>query len=72
VILLFIVVSLLVFAQAGHVDWTVGLVLGAGNMLGAWLGARAAVKKGPGWIRWILVAMGTAAAGKLLWDGFAG
>jgi len=72
VILLFILVSLLVFARAGHVDWTVGLTLGVGNMLGAWLGARAAVKKGPGWIRWIMVAMGATAAGKLLWDGFVG
>lgn len=70
VILLFILVSLLVFASHGQVDWAVGLSLGAGNMVGAWLGARAAVKKGPGWIRWIMVAMGLAAAGKLLWDGF--
>jgi hypothetical protein len=72
VILLFILVSLLVFARAGHVDWAVGLTLGAGNMLGAWLGARAAVKKGPGWVRWIMVVMGSVAAGKLLWDGFTG
>lgn len=70
VILLFILVSLLVFARAGQVDWAVGLALGVGNMAGAWLGARVAVKKGPTWIRWIMVAMGLAAAGKLLWDGF--
>lgn len=69
VILLFILASLLVFASAGRVDWAAGLSLGVGNMAGAWLGAHAAVKKGPGWIRGILIVMGLAAAAKLLWDG---
>lgn len=69
VILLFIIASLVIFARSGHVDWVVGGALGTGNMLGAWIGARVAVKKGPGWIRWVLVVMGTAAAAKLLYDG---
>jgi hypothetical protein len=30
------------------------------------------VKKGPGWIRWTMVAMGVAAVVKLLWDAVAG
>jgi hypothetical protein len=72
VILLFILASLLVFAAHGQVDWTVGLVLGTGNMLGGWAGAHAAVKKGPGWIRWTMVVMGVAAAVKLAWDAATG
>ncbi|NNE43173.1 MAG: sulfite exporter TauE/SafE family protein, partial [Gemmatimonadetes bacterium] len=68
VILLFIIASLFVFAGAGHVNWTVGIVMGVGNALGAWLGARAAVKRGPAWIRWVIVVMGVAAAGKMIAD----
>jgi uncharacterized membrane protein YfcA len=68
VILLFILASVFVFAASGHIDWPVGLALGAGNMIGGWLGAHAVVKKGPGWIRWVLVIMGLAAAGKLVAD----
>ena len=49
-----------------HVDWVAGAVLGAGNMLGAWHGARSAVRKGPGWIRWVLVVMGVVAVARLL------
>jgi hypothetical protein len=68
VILLFIIASLFVFAAHGQVDWPVGLALGVGNMLGGWAGAHAAVRKGPGWIRWTMVVMGVAAAAKLVYD----
>lgn len=66
-ILLVTIVALAVFASGGKVDWTAGLVLGLGNMLGAWHGARAAVRKGPGWIRWVMVIMAVLAAVRLLW-----
>lgn len=65
VILLFSAVALVIFADAGQVDWAAGATLGAGNMLGAWIGARSAVKKGPGWIRWIMVVMAVLAAARL-------
>jgi uncharacterized membrane protein YfcA len=65
VILLFSAVALFVFAGAGHVDWAAGVTLGVGNMAGAWLGARSAVKKGPTWIRWVMVVMGVLAAVRL-------
>ena len=68
VVLVFTIVAVIVFALHGQIDWRAGLTLGAGNMVGAWIGARSAVKKGPGWIRWVLVAMGAIAAGKMLWD----
>ncbi|MCA9753963.1 MAG: sulfite exporter TauE/SafE family protein [Gemmatimonadetes bacterium] len=66
VILLFSLVALFVFADSGHVDWIAGVTIGVGNMLGAWLGARSAVKRGPGWIRWIMVVMAVLAAVRLL------
>jgi uncharacterized membrane protein YfcA len=66
-VLLVGIVALAVFASSGNVDWSAGLALGAGNMVGAWHGARAAVRKGPGWIRWVMVAMALLAAARLLW-----
>ena len=58
-------VALLLFAQAAQVDWTVGLVLASGQMTGAWIAARLAVKKGASWIRWVLVAAAVVAAVRL-------
>ncbi|MBZ0270161.1 sulfite exporter TauE/SafE family protein [bacterium] len=71
VILLFTIIALVVFAMHGDVDWGAGVALGAGNMVGAWLGARSAVKRGPGWIRWVLVVMAVLAAARLLFPGDA-
>jgi uncharacterized membrane protein YfcA len=68
VILLFSAVALVVFAAHDHVAWAPGIALGAGNMIGAWIGARSAVKRGPGWIRWIMVAMAAVAAVRLFWS----
>ncbi len=69
VILLLSIVALVVFARGGMVDWRAGAILGAGNMLGAWHGARSAVRMGPGWIRGVMIVMSALAAGKLLWTG---
>lgn len=69
VIFLYTAVALLVFASAEQVAWGPGVALGAGNMAGAWIGARSAAKGGPGWIRWVLVTMGLLAAGKMLLGG---
>ena len=70
VILLLSIVALVVFAKGGMVDWRAGAVLGVGNMLGAWIGARSAVRMGPGWIRGVMIVMATLAAGKLLSKGW--
>jgi uncharacterized membrane protein YfcA len=56
IVLAFSVSSLLVFANNAQVDWGAGLLLGAGNMVGAWWAARLAVSKGAAWVRWVLVA----------------
>jgi uncharacterized protein len=39
-------VSLIVFQLNSQVDWSVGVVLGVGNMIGAWLATRFAIDKG--------------------------
>ncbi len=69
VILIFSAVALAVFAAYDQVAWGAGVALGAGNMVGAWIGARSAVKKGPGWIRWVMVAMAALASARLLFRG---
>jgi hypothetical protein len=33
-------VAMIVFAYKGNVDWTIGAIMGAGSIAGAWLGAR--------------------------------
>lgn len=58
-------IALLLFARAAQVDWTVGLVLAAGQMSGAWIAAHLAVRRGAAWIRWVLVAAAIVAALRL-------
>ena len=65
-VLLYTPVTLLLFWRAGQVAWVAGLVLAVGNMSGAFLASWLAVKKGAGWIRWVLVAAALAAAAKML------
>jgi hypothetical protein len=58
---------LLLFAGASQVDWTAGLVLGAGSMAGAFASSRLAVKEGATtWIRWVLVVAALGAATRML------
>lgn len=48
-------IALVIFAAAGLVDWGAGLVLAAGSGIGGYAGARLAIRRGAGWIRWVLV-----------------
>ena len=43
--------ALVVFVPAGAVLWKVGLLLGAANLVGGYLGARVAISKGAGFVR---------------------
>jgi uncharacterized membrane protein YfcA len=65
-ILLYTPLVLVLFALADQVDLVVGITLGVGNMTGAWISARLAVKKGAGWIRWVLIVAAVAAAIRML------
>ncbi len=66
VVLLFTVTALTVFVLNGQVDWTKGLVLAFGNMLGAWVAARFAVDRGALWVRRLLIAIVAISAAHLL------
>ncbi len=72
VVLAFTIVAVGVFAWHGQIHWGAGITLGLGSGVGAWIGARSAVKKGATWIRWVLVTMGLVAAAKMIWDMGAG
>ncbi|MEW6322009.1 MAG: sulfite exporter TauE/SafE family protein [Acidobacteriota bacterium] len=49
--LLLTVLSLAIFAGAGHVHWGLGLALGAGNFAGGLIGVRLAVLRGHRWLQ---------------------
>jgi uncharacterized protein len=63
--------SLAVFAWAGQIDWPAGLVMGAGQLLGARDGARMVVKRGARFIRPIFLTMVFALVLKLLYSAWA-
>jgi uncharacterized membrane protein YfcA len=60
------IASLLFFAMGGYVVWTIGLAMGAGQLLGARLGARLVVHKGTRLVRPLIVGMSTIISLKLL------
>jgi uncharacterized membrane protein YfcA len=67
-ILLFTLLSLLLFAWEGRVDWLLGLVLAAGNVLGGLVGVHLTVLKGHRWVRGVVTAAILVFAVKL-WAG---
>jgi uncharacterized membrane protein YfcA len=68
VILLYTPLALVIFFLHGDVDLTLGLVLAVGNMTGAWIGARIAVKGGAKFIRYVVLVAILVAAAKLIYD----
>ena len=56
VVVLFTLVSLVIFATQGMVLWHYGLLLAVGSMAGAWIGVNFAVHRGAGAVRWVIVA----------------
>jgi uncharacterized membrane protein YfcA len=66
IILVFTVSALLVFARNGQVNWGIGLLVAAGQMLGAWVAARMAVEKGANWVRQLLIVIVALSASYLL------
>ena len=64
IVLLFTVAALVVFIVNDQVEWTLGLLLGAGQAVGAWAAAHFAVKRGADFVRWavIVITVGSAVA----------
>lgn len=66
VVLAFGTISLAIFAFHSMVVWSVGLLLAAGTMVGAWIGVHAALRHGTGFVRWVIIASAGAAALRLV------
>lgn len=66
IILVYTAFALAVFIFNDQVNYTYGFILAAGNMIGAFLGARVAVKWGPIFVRYLLLITVIVAAAKLL------
>jgi uncharacterized membrane protein YfcA len=64
IVLVFTAAALVVFVVNGQVEWTLGLLLGAGQAAGAWTAAHFAVKRGAAFVRWsvVVIAVGSAVA----------
>jgi uncharacterized membrane protein YfcA len=56
-VLFYVPFSLLVYVAQGNVCWSYGLIHAIGNIIGAWLAAQLAIKKGAGFIRYILIIL---------------
>jgi uncharacterized membrane protein YfcA len=56
-VLLYVPFSLIIFAWQGNVDWSFGLIHAVGNVIGASLAARLAIKKGASFIRYIMLVL---------------
>lgn len=66
--LVFTPFSLAVFIYHNQVEWVPGLILAAGSIVGALLGARLALRKGIGFIKTILFAVLILSAAKLIFS----
>jgi len=60
--------ALVFFIPSGAVLWQVGLVMGVGNVIGAYLGARTAVARGSRFVRVAFVVVVSVLIVKLVWD----
>ena len=60
--------ALIVFGLTGHVIWLLGLAMGAANLVGAVLGARAAITRGSAFVRVVFLAIVGILIVRLAWQ----
>jgi uncharacterized membrane protein YfcA len=60
--------AMVLFAARGTVVWRIALPMAAAQLLGGWLGAHLAVRRGDLLVRRAVVGVALAAAAKLAWD----
>jgi uncharacterized membrane protein YfcA len=65
IVLVLTAAALIVFVSNDQVEWTFGLLLGAGQASGAWVAAHFAVKRGGEFIRWFVIVVSVIAAAAL-------
>jgi uncharacterized protein len=65
-VLVFTAAALVVFIVHDQVNWTLGLLLAAGQSLGAWIAARMAVKRGARFVRWVVIVVIVLSAAALI------
>jgi len=68
IIIFFTTIALIIFALNDQVNWGMGVMLGVGNMLGAWLGTHVAITKGHDFIKNVVTVAVIGFALKLLID----
>jgi len=66
IVLVYTIAALFVFIVNKQVDYFLGILLGVGSMIGAFIATRVAVKNGNGFIRWVLLVTVLAFAVKML------
>ena len=54
IVMIYTIPALLVFVWNDNIDWGLGLALGAGNAVGAYVGANLSVKKGEAIVRKVM------------------
>ena len=64
------IVSLAVFIAGGQILWTVGLLMGVGQVLGAYFGSNMVMKKDVKFVRVVFLAVVGATILKLVYDRF--
>ena len=62
--------SLVAFLVAGRVLFAAGLIMGAGQLTGAWLGTHCVVTRGTRFIRPVFITMVLALIAKLVWQNY--
>lgn len=70
IVFLFTIFALAIFIFHQQVDWLFGLILAAGNMLGAWAGAHFTMRGGAKYVRWVLIVAMLIVTVKLFWSLF--
>lgn len=63
--------ALAVFALTGSVLWLLGLLMGSCNALGAFIGARMAIRRGSGFVRLVFLVVVAVLIVRLGWDVLA-